>query len=132
MCTKLYYSRSQIEISLIETKSRQTTIFRIKLKMCFTTGKSATTSISSPRAENILYVTILFHFRHTPHPHCPPPPSPSAAKSLLPKSVRLNSCFPCNDGDGLLYKSFTVKPPYVGTWQQTDRSISASLRRVPS
>ncbi len=35
---------------------------------------------------------ILLQFRHTPH--CSPSPSPSAAKSLLPKSVRWNSCFP--------------------------------------
>ncbi len=43
---------------------------------------------------------ILLHFRHThtcplrPHPHWDPPSLPSAAKSLLPKSVRRNSCFP--------------------------------------
>ncbi len=44
----------------------------------------------------------MLHFRHIPHPHLssppspslPPPSSPSAAKSLLPTSLRRNSCFP--------------------------------------
>jgi hypothetical protein len=45
-----------------------------------------------------------------PHPHSPPPTSPSAAKSLLPKSVRRNSYFPNLDTPSIyFYLLFLLK-----------------------